>query len=225
MMEGNSRSVSSNQQGVHEKLEKVVLRHLNEPFQKPYQQHTLDAFRQLEKQVSVLGRPIVLDSCCGTGLSTAALALLHPEAVVIGLDKSAHRLTKHHAHFDQEGQNYQLLQVDLNDFWRLACDAGWQPSHHYVLYPNPWPKSRHLQRRWHGSAVFPYMIKLGGQLELRSNWSTYLEEFQIALRLAGHTSQLNQYHSDNPITAFERKYLNSGQQLWQLRSYLRQFVG
>ncbi|GDY26823.1 tRNA (guanine(46)-N(7))-methyltransferase TrmB [Agarivorans sp. Toyoura001] len=219
-MEGNSRSVSSNQQGIHENLRKVVQRHLDEPFQKPYQQHTLDAFHQLEKQVEAAGRPLVFDSCCGTGVSTAALAELHPEALVIGMDKSAHRLTKHQAHFDQAGQNYLLLQVDLNDFWRLALEAGWQPSHHYVLYPNPWPKSRHLQRRWHGSAVFPYMLKLGGTLELRSNWVTYLEEFQIALTMAGYNSELNSYQSDKPITAFERKYQNSGQQLWQLQSHL-----
>lgn len=219
-MEGNSRSVSSNQQGIHENLNKVVQRHLDEEFKKPYRQHTLEAFLQLEKQVEAAARPLVFDSCCGTGVSTAALAELHPDALVIGMDKSAHRLTKHQAHFDQAGQNYLLLQVDLNDFWRLAVEVGWQPSHHYILYPNPWPKSRHLQRRWHGSAVFPYLLKLGGQLELRSNWQTYLEEFQVALELAGHSSQLNSFKTGTPITAFERKYQNSGQQLWQLRSHL-----
>ncbi|WP_432468955.1 tRNA (guanine(46)-N(7))-methyltransferase TrmB [Agarivorans sp. Z349TD_8] len=220
MMQGNSRSVSSNQQGIHENLQKVVRRHLQQPFQKPYQQHTLEAFLNLEKQLAAADRPLILDSCCGTGLSTAALAQLHPEALVVGLDKSAHRLTKHQAHFDQAGQNYILLQVDLNDFWRLACEAGWQPSHHYLLYPNPWPKSRHLQRRWHGSAVFPYLLKLGGQLELRSNWQTYLDEFQMALQLAGYSSQILPYQTETPMTAFERKYQNSGQGLWQLRSQL-----
>ncbi len=219
-MEGNSRSVSSNQAGLHESLHKVVLRHLEQPFQKPYQQHTLEAFLKLEKQVEAAGRPLIFDSCCGTGLSTAALAEMHPNALVVGMDKSAHRLTKHQAYFDQLGQNYLLLQVDLNDFWRLAVEAGWQLSHHYILYPNPWPKSRHLQRRWHGSAVFPFILKLGGQLELRSNWQTYLQEFQVALQLAGFPSQLNSYQTEQPITAFERKYQNSEQQLWQLRCRL-----
>ena len=27
--------------------------------------------------------------------------------------------------------------------------------------------NKHLQRRWHGAAIFPFIIKLGGRLELR----------------------------------------------------------
>ena len=215
-MEGNSRSVSSNQVGLHENLDKVVLRHLAQPFQKPYQQHTLDAFLKLEKQVEAANRPLIFDSCCGTGLSTAALAQLHPDALVVGTDKSAHRLTKHQAHFDQLGQNYLLLQVDLNDFWRLAVEAGWQLSHHYILYPNPWPKSKHLQRRWHGSAVFPQIIHTGEIIELRSNWRLYLEEFLVAAEIAGCCGEIVELEVTEPLTPFEAKFTVSGQQCWQL---------
>ena len=49
------------------------------------------------------------------------------------------------------------------------------------LYPNPWPKKKHLGRRWHGAPVFPALVKLGGELEMRSNWQTYLDEFALAL--------------------------------------------
>ena len=51
---------------------------------------------------------------------------------------------------------------------------------HYILYPNPWPKAKHVQRRWHGSAVFPQIIAVGQEIILRSNWLLYLEEFQLA---------------------------------------------
>jgi tRNA G46 methylase TrmB len=160
---------------------------------------------------------IILDSCCGVGESTANLAKLHPDALVVGIDKSSHRLDKHDVQYKQsDSGQYILVQADLNDFWRLAVAANWQPSHHYLLYPNPWPKSKHIQRRWHGAAIFPYIVKLGGLLEVRSNWDIYVKEFARALELTSHICEVQPYHSDDAITPFERKYWASGQQSHRL---------
>ena len=137
------------------------------------------------------------------------------------MDKSADRLSKHGQSI---GDNYRLLQVNLNDFWRLAVEANWQLTHHYLLYPNPWPKAKHLQRRWHGSAVFPAILQLGGELELRSNWFTYIEEFSRALQLAGQDSLLEEYQSESAITPFERKYWASGQKSLRLTANLNKFL-
>lgn len=214
---GNSRVITSNQEGLHEQLDQVVLKHLKHPFRKPYQQHTLDAFRACEKWVEQQGKPIIFDSCCGVGESTYHLAKAHPEAILLGMDKSADRLAKHGF---EPIDNYRLLQVNLNDFWRLAVEANWTLSHHYLLYPNPWPKAKHLQRRWHGSAVFPAILQLGGELELRSNWFTYIHEFERALELAGKSSEVAEFSSDTAITPFERKYWASGQKSLRLLSDL-----
>ncbi|MDA7746731.1 SAM-dependent methyltransferase [Psychromonas sp.] len=216
---GDSRSITSNQLGLHEKLDEVVLKHLQHNFKKPYQTHTLEAFKEIEKWVEQQGKPIIFDSCCGVGESTYHIAKLHPEAIVLGMDKSADRLSKHpiiDTPVNNELDNYRLLQVNLNDFWRLAVEADWSLTHHYLLYPNPWPKAKHLQRRWHGSAVFPSIIALGGKLDLRSNWFTYIEEFQRALQLANIKSETEIYSSDQAITPFERKYWASGQQSLRL---------
>lgn len=215
---GVSRVIHSNQQGLHDQLDKVVLKHLRIPFQKPYQRHTLIAFKKCEKWVEQQDKPIIFDSCCGVGESTRHLAQRHRDSIVLGLDKSAVRLAKYPSQLDD---NAQLLQVDLNDFWRLAVDANWTLSHHYLLYPNPWPKSKHLQRRWHGSAVFPAIIQLGGKLELRSNWFIYIQEFARALELARQNSLVRPYSSDHAITPFERKYWESGQRSLQLLSTLK----
>lgn len=216
---GDSRIITSNQIGLHEKLDEVVLKHLQHPFKKPYQTHTLQAFKECEKWVEQQGKPIIFDSCCGVGESTYHIAKAHPEAIILGMDKSADRLSKHPMQSGQDKEdldNYRLLQVNLNDFWRLAVEANWQLSHHYLLYPNPWPKSKHLQRRWHGSAVFPSIITLGGKLDLRSNWFTYVEEFQRALQLANVESECSVYSAEHAITPFERKYWASGQQSLRL---------
>ncbi|QUI69766.1 methyltransferase domain-containing protein [Pseudoalteromonas sp. M8] len=212
MTEANSRSITTNQQGLHEKLDEIVTKHLTAEFKKPIAAHTQSAFDEVNARVQAYNGPIILDSCCGVGESTANLAKRHPDALVIGIDKSAHRLDKHDVEYKQTEQGqYILVQADLNDFWRLALEADWQPTHHYLLYPNPWPKAKHIQRRWHGSAVFPFIVKLGGKLELRSNWDIYVKEFARALALSGVDVAVEAYESDEAITPFERKYWASGQ--------------
>lgn len=213
MTNGNSKIVTSNQQGIHPNLESAVRRHLAHASRKPFSEHTLAAFAQAQAWIGERESPLILDACCGTGESTLNLAQQHPDALVIGIDKSIHRLQKHHGGSDR----YLLLQADLNDFWRLARQAGWRLYKHYLLYPNPYPKSVHYKRRWHASPAFVDIIALGGELTVRSNWPLYIEEFVAALSVAGIAAQCQVYSSATPMTAFERKYWGSGQASWQTR--------
>jgi len=226
---GDSKAIVSNQTGIHEKLEEVVRKHLEHPFKKPYQAHTQQAFKDVDQKVAafLVANPqgkIILDGCCGVGQSTRILAQKNPDALVVGVDKSANRLDRNVEELRREdgnGQvtNFHLVRADLNDFYRLVKNANWPVSKHYVLYPNPWPKSKHLQRRWHGSAVFPQMIAIGEQIILRSNWRLYLAEFQAALLLTGTESELTKViNSAQALTPFEAKYQASGQQCWQLQT-------
>ena len=231
---GNSKSIMTNQQGIHEKLEEIVSKHIAHAFKKPYQQHTVQAFAQVNDAVqhflsnNAHGK-IILDACCGVGQSTRILARNNPTSLVIGVDKSANRLTRNVDELTcynetEPNNNFQLIRADLNDFYRLVQAANWPISQHYVLYPNPWPKSKHVQRRWHGSAVFPQMITLGEQIILRSNWQLYLEEFQYALKIANissHLTKINAENNNTALTPFEAKYQASGQQCWQLIAQLK----
>lgn len=211
-----SRLVLSAQGGIHEKLAETVARHLAHPYRKPYAAHTLAAFEEIRPLVEQSKRPLVFDSCCGVGESTAWLAKAHPEALVIGIDKSIHRLDKHERGYrPEQADNYRLVRADLEDFWRLAVAAGWTPARHYLLYPNPWPKPAHLQRRWHASPVFPAILQLGGRLEVRSNWRLYIEEFAAALAIAGIAPAVEAWMAEPPVSPFERKYRDGGQALWR----------
>ena len=225
---GDSKAIISNQEGIHEKLDEVVKRHLTHASQKPYQAHTKEAFAQMDTLVNafLVANPegeIILDACCGVGQSTRILAKQNPQALVIGVDKSDHRINRNVEGFDVDdgfnAQNYHLVRADLNDFYRLVKTADWPVSKHYILYPNPWPKSKHLQRRWHGSAVFPQMTSIGQQLILRSNWRIYLAEFQQAAKLVdlqGQIDALPVVDSSLALTPFEAKYQASDQVCWQL---------
>lgn len=220
-MFANSREVQSNQDGVHADLEKVVRRHLASPWRAPLADFDREAFELARRWRQERGEqlPLMLDSGCGTGRSSVHLALANPEVLVIGVDQSADRLAKARRRFSPLPENLLLLRSDCAGLWRLMVEAGWQLARHQILYPNPWPKSAHLKRRWHGHPVWPAVLALGGELELRSNWPVYLEEVKVALGLSDYQAVIESLPEGfEPVTDFEEKYQASGQVNWRLVS-------
>lgn len=209
------REVTSNQSDIHPNLVSMVTKHLRHEFKKPYAQHNVDAFNKTTAWVANRKQPLILDSFCGTGESSRHIAKQFPDALVIGVDKSAARLQRHQSDENKGLNNYFLVRADVDDFWRLAVDTNWQLQHHFLLYPNPWPKSAQLHYRVHGSAVFPALIKLGGNITLRSNWKLYVDEFATALAITGNAPEAVTYHPATTVSAFERKYHLAGQTLWE----------
>ena len=225
---GDSKAIVTNQDGIHEKLDEIVTKHLKHKFEKPFQAHTLTVFEQLDAKVKAWRaegqhKRVILDACCGVGQSTRLHAKANPDALVIGVDKSADRTSRNveeHFPVSLEGvDNYIIVRADLNDFYRLVAQSDWQVDEHYILYPNPWPKAKHIQRRWHGCAVFPDILKIGQSITLRSNWLLYLEEFKQAAELAGKSGVISDVVLDEeqlPLTPFEAKFIASQQDCWQL---------
>jgi len=203
----------SSQAGLHPRLDAVVRRHLSKPWRQPIRAHSQKGFDDLRETIEAADK-LILDSGCGTGVSTAQLARRHPEALVLGIDKSSARLARAPA----LPPNACLVRAELADFWRLLADAGLRPTHHYLIHPNPWPKPGHLKRRWHGHPVFPALLALGGQLELRSNFGLYVLEFKRALELAGRPdAKVVSFRGESEaISPFEAKYLASGHTLERL---------
>lgn len=211
---GNSRPVHSGQRGVHEGLAQRLTRHLQQPFRRPYAAHSLEAFALAQGLVEAHGGPLIFDSGCGVGDSTRMIAERFEDHLVLGLDRSADRLGRKRPPLPP---NARLIRADLVDFWRLARAAGWNPARHFLLYPNPYPKAGQLNKRFHGHPVFPDLVALGGRLECRSNWRTYLEEMNLALKMLDNQGVLGPVPECPAIsTAFERKYRASGHELWQL---------
>lgn len=212
-----SRSVNSNQTGLHIKLDALVHKHINTLYQKPIQLHNRQAFeRFLDCVENQQYQSLILDSCCGTGLSTIRLALQNPDKLVIGVDQSESRLVRQNDGFNVP-DNCLWLRANCEDFWRLCVGQKVEFEKHYILYPNPWPKSDHLKRRWHGHPVFPVLKQLSPVTELRSNWLIYLQEFGRAWELlTGNLNQVNRYTFEQPLTLFEKKYAASNQELYQL---------
>jgi tRNA G46 methylase TrmB len=210
---------------VHEDLLSIVRKYRHSEFKKPIAQHTQQAFDFILLWLSDWQGDVIIDACCGVGESSLILAQRNPNAKVIGVDKSIARLEKHKHYQDKmpDGlkHNVRLLQADLVDFWRLLAEhqpsADWTISKQCLFYPNPYPKKAQVQKRWHASPAFAAMLACSQQIEVRSNWHIYIQEFQIALQVYGLGSSI-ELVSDTPITPFERKYSESGQKCWLLQT-------
>ena len=204
--------LQTDQVAPHADLTDIVRHHQQRPWQKPCPAHTREAFEQLLQIYREDSRPIVLDSFCGTGMSTAVLAAQFPGAWVVGIDQSAHRLAKHQP---TKQRNYHLLRAEAEPFWYCLAEAGIRLHSHWLLYPNPWPKLSQFKKRLHGHGAFPILAQLGGALEMRTNWHLFAEEFALAADLIGLKGSIDTVRPATPMTLFERKYHQRGQTLWR----------
>ncbi|GGD04779.1 tRNA (guanine(46)-N(7))-methyltransferase TrmB [Aquisalinus flavus] len=213
-----SRPVTSNQTGIHADLDARVSRYRDTDFRRPPAGHSLKALRTVEAaRAAYQGMPVILDSGCGTGDSTRALAEQHPGHLVLGIDRSLARLSRERAPLPA---NARLVRGNLMDLYPMMAETGWHLDRHYLLYPNPYPKAAHLSRRWHGSPVFPAMLALGGTLELRTNWEIYAKEFLQALTAHHRDAVLAPLDIDAaPLTPFEKKYHVSGHRLYRVLAH------
>jgi tRNA G46 methylase TrmB len=235
-MSSQVREVISKQVSVHDDLLSLVNKHKVNDFKRPIAEHTQQAFDQAMSWLGDWQGNVILDACCGVGESTLNIAKNNPNARVIGVDKSAQRLDKHqyYAKKNEKGaataNNYLILQADLNDFWRLLAQMlndsdksiKWRLLKQYILYPNPYPKKSQVGKRWHASAVFPSIIACCKNIELRSNWQIYVQEFVNAAEQYGVDMKLSSIAQDeaySPITPFERKYSDAGQALWMASTF------
>ncbi len=207
-----SRRVESPQTTPHPRLAETVAKHARSLWLKPVAEHSRMAFGVLADAVGSRTSGLILDSGCGTGRSTGLLAERYPQQLVIGIDKSPARLGR----VPPLPENAVVARLDLEDFWRLARDAGWSFARQCFYYPNPWPKPEHRLRRWPFHPVFPVIVACGGILELRTNWKIYAQEFAIAVGLlTGVTPEVETWRPAVPQTPFETKYLASGHELWR----------
>ena len=233
---GSVREVVSNQDGPYKDLEKQVRKYAAAEYRRPIAEHTRNAFQTVEQFVekeSPLTNDhrggainVILDSGCGTGESTLHLARKFPDCPVIGIDKSAVRLDKAAQSADNNirelPRNAFYVRAELIDFWRLTLDkvktGQWIIPYHALYYPNPWPKQSEAGRRFHLHPIFPTLLQLAQETELRTNWEVYAQEFAQAARLLlpGANITRQPFQTDEPITAFERKYNEAHQTLWRV---------
>lgn len=216
---GNSKTVESPQKGIHEKLEEIVLKHKKTDYRRPISHFTAEIYEKLEERL--LGQDIIIDAGCGVGLSTYKIALENPNALVLGIDRSDNRLERKNSFKKDLPENLIFIRGKLDEWWPLLFKLHQEKKltviKNYILYPNPYPKPKSLKLRWHAHPVFRILMEFGAPIEVRSNFKLYLEEFSFAANFYGKKVKLENLEIKDPLTVFEKKYAQSGQDLYCLR--------
>ena len=208
---------------VQQLVERHVAQHGTYLNKRPIAKHTAAAFQTASEFARSRNAPLIIDAGCGTGRSTLKLAARYPDRSVIGVDRSEARLSKSH----NVPANALLLRAELGDFWRLLNDTpDLTVEETFLLYPNPYPKTKMLKQRFQGHASLPSLLHAcGRRLTIRASWRTYLEEFRLAASRAGELGIRPDLASkgpyelssiQDPLTLFERKYAAAGVPVYEL---------
>ncbi|MDR3510124.1 MAG: tRNA (guanosine(46)-N7)-methyltransferase TrmB [Caulobacteraceae bacterium] len=120
-------------------------------------------------------RAVWLEIGFGGGEHMAAQAARHPDVLVLGAEPFLNGMASALRHIDEQGlQNIRLragdarqLLIDLPD----GCLARV-----FILFPDPWPKTRHKKRRLIQAETVAELARVmapGGRLRFATDWADY----------------------------------------------------
>ena len=162
--------------------------------------------------------PIDMEIGCGVGMFAIRRALSQPERSFIAIEHTQARFSRFSRRYQNHGAPRNLYPVHANAIswvhWNLPDESI---DHIFILYPNPYPKNAHQNRRWH---AMPFMdrlvevLKPGGTITIATNERFYVDEALSAFSSREGMRVLSNQTIQNPEdsrTHFERKYLERQQ--------------
>ena len=151
-------------------------------------------------------------------------ATQNPERFLIAVERTHTRFAqlKQRAHHHAQLKNLIPVHADAIGFVTHHLDDQ-SLEQIFLLYPNPYPKAKHSNLRWHNSPFMSLLLKklkTGGTLTIATNLEWYACEAQTALVRAWNL-QLTEARQVSPDavarTHFEKKYLARGETCWNLK--------
>ncbi len=146
------------------------------------------------------GRALRLDIGGGRGDATRAWAAEHPDDLVIALELHRPGIAGLVQDLEASGPpNVRVAEADataLVDAWPAGSFSAIR-----VLFPDPWPKRRHVGRRLVDPAFVRRatdLLVVGGGLHLATDWSDYADQMRSALATEGRLEFQVDGHDDPP---------------------------
>jgi len=120
-------------------------------------------------------RAIVLEIGFGGGEHLAAQAATHPDWGFIGVEPFLNGMGSCLRHVEEGGlQNVRLHLGDARDVAAQLPEGSVDLV--YVLFPDPWPKTKHHKRRLIQAefvAALARIVKPGGEVRFATDWANY----------------------------------------------------
>jgi tRNA (guanine-N7-)-methyltransferase len=113
----------------------------------------------------------------GGGEHLAAQAAKRPDVLLLGAEPFVNGVASALRHIDEAGlSNVRLHDGDARELMARLPDASL--ARIFILFPDPWPKARHLKRRLVQAetvAEFARLLASGGVLRFATDWAAYAD--------------------------------------------------
>ncbi|HZC18050.1 MAG TPA: tRNA (guanosine(46)-N7)-methyltransferase TrmB [Caulobacteraceae bacterium] len=121
------------------------------------------------------GPEVWLEIGFGGGEHLAAQAERRPDVLMIGVEPFLNGVASALRHIDERGlKTVRIVQGDARDIVSRLPDASLDRV--FILFPDPWPKTRHHKRRLVQSAFIAELARVahpGAQLGFATDWRDY----------------------------------------------------
>ena len=171
-----------------------------------------------------LEKPFVaVEIGAGTGLHAINYATDFPERYIIAIEKTKTRFKKFKNDFLDSSLN-NIKPVHGHAVSWLARNLTKSSVDEFILmYPNPNPKKKDLNKRWYAMPFFGFLLsclKPEGRVLLRTNEQFYADEamdyFQNTWNLRSSKTEIFNSPDLIPKTLFEKKYLERGETCYEV---------
>jgi tRNA (guanine-N7-)-methyltransferase len=113
----------------------------------------------------------------GGGEHMAAQAARHPDVLLIGAEPFQNGVASALRHLDEQGlSNVRIQDGDARELLARLPDESIARA--FILFPDPWPKTRHHKRRLiqpDTVAELARVLAPGGRLRFASDWADYVD--------------------------------------------------
>ncbi len=113
----------------------------------------------------------------GGGEHMAAQATRAPDVLILGAEPFQNGVASAVRHIDEQGlANVRLHDGDVRDLMARLPEACL--ARVFILFPDPWPKTRHHKRRLVQTetvAELARVLRPGGRLRFASDWAAYVD--------------------------------------------------
>ncbi len=167
-------------------------------------------------------QPLALEIGAGAGWHSINWAKKHPKDAIITIERTKNKFL----HFQSRLNNHQLPNIfpkNIDAHYWLPNNLAPNSIHSlFLLYPNPYPKEKQANKRWHRNSLFEFILKTlipGGKIHLATNELFYAQEAHLYMtefwKLAVFKKQVIHKDKDfTPRTHFEKKYWLNGETLY-----------
>jgi tRNA (guanine-N7-)-methyltransferase len=161
--------------------------------------------------------PLEVDLGCGDGLFLASLAAMHPAHNFLGVERLAGRV-RSACHKARDLPNVRVLRIETAYAVRYLLPPASVSAFHF-LFPDPWPKRRHHERRVFRSDFLDALIDAltpDGLLHIATDQRDYFEEMADLVRARDELQIVPDQLGEFPATTFEKRFRTLGQPIYRL---------